>query len=159
MIRMMGVTTVALPDWSQFEADTGLKMEFTPSMTTSGTSTTRWKANDAGDRHDIFAQLTGVHRVALRRRLHHADRRRPDGSVVGSLQGCIREPSAPRHHRAVGRAAGVQRRYLRLLSGGAERAETAPKRCPTISCSTTRKRSGVSDSTTASSLSPGRAAT
>ena len=62
VIRMMGVTTVALPDWSQFEADTGLKMEFTPIDDNIGHFYHEVKANDAGDRHDIFAQLTGVHR-------------------------------------------------------------------------------------------------
>ena len=61
VIRMMGVTTVALPDWSQFEADTGLKMEFTPIDDNIGHFYHEVKANDAGDRHDIFAQLTGVH--------------------------------------------------------------------------------------------------
>jgi spermidine/putrescine-binding protein len=62
VIRMMGVTTVALPDWSQFEADTGLKMEFTPIDDNIGHFYHEVKANDAGDRHDIFAQLTGVHK-------------------------------------------------------------------------------------------------
>ena len=62
VIRMMGVTTVALPDWSRFEADTGLKMEFTPIDDNIGHFYHEVKANDAGDRHDIFAQLTGVHK-------------------------------------------------------------------------------------------------
>ena len=61
VIRMMGVTTVALPDWSNFEADTGLKMEFTPIDDNIGHFYHEVKANDAGDRHDIFAQLTGVY--------------------------------------------------------------------------------------------------
>ena len=58
---MMGVTTVALPDWSEFEADTGLKMEFTPIDDNIGVFYHEVKANDAGDRYDIFAQLTGVY--------------------------------------------------------------------------------------------------
>ena len=61
VIRMMGVTTVALPDWSQFEADTGLKMEFTPIDDNIGIFYHEVKANDAGDRYDLFAQLTGVY--------------------------------------------------------------------------------------------------
>ncbi len=61
-IRMLGVTTVALPDWSQFEADTGLKMEFTPIDDNPGLWLHEVKANDAGDRFDIFAQLAGIYK-------------------------------------------------------------------------------------------------
>ena len=61
VIRIMGITTVALPDWSQFEADTGLKMEFTPIDDTIGVFYHEVKANDAGDRYDIFVQMSGVH--------------------------------------------------------------------------------------------------
>ena len=61
-IRMLGVTTVALPDWSQFEADTGLKMEFTPIDDNPGLWLHEVKANDAGDRFDIFAQLSGIYK-------------------------------------------------------------------------------------------------
>ena len=62
VIRVMGVTTVALPDWSQFEADTGLKMEFTPIDADIGPFFHEVKANDAGDRYDIFATGSGVYR-------------------------------------------------------------------------------------------------
>ena len=61
-IRMLGVTTVALPDWSQFEADTGLKMEFTPIDDNPGLWLHEVKANDAGDRYDILAQLSGIYK-------------------------------------------------------------------------------------------------
>ena len=62
VIRVMGITTVALPDWSQFEADTGLRMEFTPIDADMGPFYHEVKANDAGDRYDIFAKEIGVHR-------------------------------------------------------------------------------------------------
>ena len=62
VIRIMGITTVALPDWSQFEADTGLKMEFTPIDADIGPFYHEVKANDAGDRYDIFATGLGVYR-------------------------------------------------------------------------------------------------
>ena len=59
-IRVMGIATFALEDWSQFEADTGLKMEFTQIDDTPGNFLHEVKANDAGDRYDIFAFLSGI---------------------------------------------------------------------------------------------------
>lgn len=55
VIRVMGVSTVALPDWSAFERDTGLKMEWTPIDDQIGVFLHEVEANDAGERYDIFA--------------------------------------------------------------------------------------------------------
>jgi len=55
----MGVTTVALPDWSEFEKDTGLKVEFTPIDDAIGTFLHEVEANDAGERYDLFAAFSG----------------------------------------------------------------------------------------------------
>jgi spermidine/putrescine-binding protein len=51
----MGVSTVALPDWSAFEKDTGLKMEWTPIDDQIGVFLHEVEANDAGERYDLFA--------------------------------------------------------------------------------------------------------
>lgn len=59
VIRIMGVTTVALPDWKQFEKDTGLKVEFTPIDDAIGTFLHEVEANDAGERYDLFAAFSG----------------------------------------------------------------------------------------------------
>lgn len=55
VIRVMGVGTVALPDWSAFERDTGLKIEWTPIDDQIGVFLHEVQANDAGDRYDLFA--------------------------------------------------------------------------------------------------------
>lgn len=59
VIRIMGVTTVALPDWAEFEKDTGLKVEFTPIDDAIGTFLHEVEANDAGERYDLFAAFSG----------------------------------------------------------------------------------------------------
>lgn len=59
VIRIMGVTTVALPDWGEFENDTGLKVEFTPIDDAIGTFLHEVEANDAGERYDLFAAFSG----------------------------------------------------------------------------------------------------
>ncbi len=59
VIRIMGVTTVALPDWSEFEKATGLKVEFTPIDDAIGTFLHEVEANDAGERYDLFAAFSG----------------------------------------------------------------------------------------------------
>ncbi len=59
VIRIMGVTTVALPDWSKFEAATGLKIEFTPIDDNIGVFLHEVEANDAGERYDLFAAFSG----------------------------------------------------------------------------------------------------
>jgi putative spermidine/putrescine transport system substrate-binding protein len=55
VVRVMGVSTVALPDWSAFEKDTGLKMEWTPIDDQIGVFLHEVEANDAGERYDLFA--------------------------------------------------------------------------------------------------------
>src|SRR5690242_10916848 len=60
-IRMMGGPTVALKDWSQFEKDTGLKMEFTSfNVDDVGALYNEILANDAGERFDLINTLAGV---------------------------------------------------------------------------------------------------
>ena len=60
-IRMMGGPTLALKDWSLFEKETGLKMEFTPFHTDNvGALYNEFTANGAGDRFDLVQVLGGV---------------------------------------------------------------------------------------------------
>jgi spermidine/putrescine-binding protein len=62
-IRMMGGPTVALEDWSLFEQQTGLKMEFTPfHVDDVGALYNEIIVNEAGERFDIINVLAGVHR-------------------------------------------------------------------------------------------------
>ncbi|MCK1579768.1 extracellular solute-binding protein [Bradyrhizobium sp. 168] len=59
-IRWMGSPTTALDDWSSFERDTGLKMEFTPFFTDNvGAFYNEMLVNRAGDRIDIINSLAG----------------------------------------------------------------------------------------------------
>lgn len=60
-IRMMGGPTVALEDWSLFEKETGLKMEFTPfHVDDVGALYNEILVNEAGDRFDLINTLAGV---------------------------------------------------------------------------------------------------
>lgn len=60
-IRMMGGPTVALEDWSLFEKDTGLKMEFTPfHVDDVGALYNEILVNEAGERFDLINTLAGV---------------------------------------------------------------------------------------------------
>lgn len=60
-IRMMGGPTVALQDWSLFEKETGLKMEFTPfNVDDVGALYNEILVNGAGDRFDLINTLAGV---------------------------------------------------------------------------------------------------
>ncbi len=60
-IRMMGGPTVALEDWSLFEAETGLKMEFTPfHVDDVGALYNEILVNEAGERFDLINTLAGV---------------------------------------------------------------------------------------------------
>lgn len=60
-IRMMAGPTVALHDWSQFEADTGLKMEFTSfNVDDVGAVYNEILVNDAGERFDLINTLAGI---------------------------------------------------------------------------------------------------
>ncbi|HMN87384.1 MAG TPA: extracellular solute-binding protein [Bauldia sp.] len=63
VIRMMGGPTVALQDWTLFEKETGLKMEFTPfHVDDVGALYNEILVNDAGDRFDLINTLAGVQR-------------------------------------------------------------------------------------------------
>jgi spermidine/putrescine-binding protein len=62
-IRMMGGPTVALEDWSLFETETGLTMEFTPfHVDDVGALYNEILVNEAGERFDIINVLAGVHK-------------------------------------------------------------------------------------------------
>jgi len=66
-IRMMGGPTVALKDWSQFEKDTGLKMEFTSfNVDDVGALYNEILANDAGERFDLINTLAGVQKPMVK---------------------------------------------------------------------------------------------
>ena len=63
VIRMMGGPTVALQDWTLFEKETGLKMEFTPfHVDDVGALYNEILVNDAGERFDLINTLAGVQR-------------------------------------------------------------------------------------------------
>jgi putative spermidine/putrescine transport system substrate-binding protein len=60
-IRMMAGPTVALQDWSKFEAETGLKMEFTPfNVDDVGAVYNEIQVNGAGERFDLINTLAGI---------------------------------------------------------------------------------------------------
>ena len=65
-IRMMGGPTVALADWSLFEAETGLKMEFTPfNVDDVGSLYNEILVNEAGERFDLINTLAGVQKFLV----------------------------------------------------------------------------------------------
>jgi putative spermidine/putrescine transport system substrate-binding protein len=54
-IRILGLTTAQLDDWSTFEKETGLKVEYTPyGGADPGADRQEIVANAAGDRYDLF---------------------------------------------------------------------------------------------------------
>src|SRR5262245_25746564 len=60
-IHMLASPTVALEDWSQFEKDTGLKMDFKPfTVDDVGALMTEVVVNGGGERYDIISTLAGV---------------------------------------------------------------------------------------------------
>lgn len=59
-VKIMGVSTVALQDWSSFEADTGLKMDFVGVNSDPGLYVQEVVANEAGDAYDIFIFDGGI---------------------------------------------------------------------------------------------------
>lgn len=62
-IRMLAGPTVALEDWSLFEQETGLKMEFHPfHVDDVGALYHEVMANEIGERIDIISVLAGVHK-------------------------------------------------------------------------------------------------
>ena len=150
-IRMLGVTTVALPDWSQFEADTGLKMEFTPIDDNPGLWLHEVKANDAGDRYDILAQLSGIYKfVSDEGYIMPVDLGQMP-NAAGASQGRDGEPAdADQGRRDVGRAADLQCRHLRLLPRDSRRAPATRAGLMGSDLRQPKDLGGASDSTTAS---------
>jgi putative spermidine/putrescine transport system substrate-binding protein len=60
-IRILGLTTAQLTDWSAYEKDTGLKVEFTPyAGADPGADRQEIVANSAGDRYDLFIMSGGL---------------------------------------------------------------------------------------------------
>jgi spermidine/putrescine-binding protein len=60
-IRLLGGASTMIPgDWTQFEKDTGLKMELTLLKDDPGVFFNDVMVNDAGSRYDIIAMLAGV---------------------------------------------------------------------------------------------------
>jgi spermidine/putrescine-binding protein len=67
-VRMMAGATAALKDWSVFEKETGLKMEFVPFHTDDvGALYNEVLNNDAGDRVDIINTLAGAQKNLIKR--------------------------------------------------------------------------------------------
>jgi len=59
-VRVLGVSTVALPDWHGFEDETGLEMQFTGIRSDPDVYVRQLVAQNAGDRYDIFMFVGGV---------------------------------------------------------------------------------------------------
>jgi putative spermidine/putrescine transport system substrate-binding protein len=60
VVRIMGVSTAALDDWSDFEKETGLKVEFTSLSSDPGAFRQEVVANAAGERFDILLMDGGI---------------------------------------------------------------------------------------------------
>jgi spermidine/putrescine-binding protein len=60
-VRILGLTTAQLTDWSAYEKETGLKVEFTPyAGADPGADRQEIVANSAGDRYDLFIMSGGL---------------------------------------------------------------------------------------------------
>ncbi len=59
-VRIMGVSTCAIQDWSSFEKDTGLKMEFKGINSDPGLYVQEVVANEAGEDYDLFIFDGGI---------------------------------------------------------------------------------------------------
>lgn len=59
-IRILGVQTAALPDWTPFTEETGLTVEFTGIGADPGTYRREIMANAAGEQYDIFIMNGGL---------------------------------------------------------------------------------------------------
>jgi spermidine/putrescine-binding protein len=60
-IRILGLSTAQLTDWSGYEKETGLKVEFTPyAGADPGADRQEIIANSAGDRYDLFIMSGGL---------------------------------------------------------------------------------------------------
>ncbi|MGE0006980.1 MAG: PotD/PotF family extracellular solute-binding protein [Parvibaculaceae bacterium] len=60
VVRIMGVSTAALDDWSDFEKETGLTVEFTSLSSDPGVFRQEVVANAAGERFDILLMDGGI---------------------------------------------------------------------------------------------------
>lgn len=60
IIRILGVQTAALPDWTPFTEETGLTVEFTGIGADPGTYRREIMANGAGEQYDIFIMNGGL---------------------------------------------------------------------------------------------------
>ena len=66
VVRMLFTAPTMIPgDWTQFEADTGLKMEDTVIKDDPGIFLTEIQVNDAGDRFDMFSTLSGTEQTLI----------------------------------------------------------------------------------------------
>jgi putative spermidine/putrescine transport system substrate-binding protein len=63
VVRVLGISNGAPNSWSEFERDTGLKVEWTPIGDDVGVFLHEMIANDAGERYDIVTSLTGAYEV------------------------------------------------------------------------------------------------
>lgn len=63
VVRVLGVSTGALADWSGFEKDTGLKMVWTPASDDVGLFLHEMIANDGGAHYDIVTCLSGSYEM------------------------------------------------------------------------------------------------
>ncbi len=59
-VRILGVTTVALPNWDGFVADTGMEIEFTAINSDPGLYVQEVVANEVGDDFDVFVFDGGI---------------------------------------------------------------------------------------------------
>ncbi len=59
-VRVLGVTTCALPNWDGFTTDTGLEMDFTAINSDPGLYVQEVVANEAGEDYDIFIFDGGI---------------------------------------------------------------------------------------------------
>ena len=60
VVRIMGVETAALEDWTAFEDETGVKIEFTPINSDPGIFRQEVVANAAGENQDLFLMDGGI---------------------------------------------------------------------------------------------------
>jgi len=61
VVRILGISNGAPNSWSEYEKDTGLRVEWTPIGDDVGVFLHEMIANDAGERYDIVTCLTGAY--------------------------------------------------------------------------------------------------
>jgi len=65
VVRVLGISNGPPNDWSEFEKDTGLKVEWTPVGDDVGVFLHEMIANDAGDDFDIVTCLSGTYEMLI----------------------------------------------------------------------------------------------